>query len=470
MADAPAGRPVIVTAAFPFAPAVLGTAHAASTYVPADVTVRLLRMLGHRAVLASGMDVHSIQLSRDGRSRDGTAEACDAAEAQYRGLLRAWGITPDLWFRTDEPEHVAGTRAAFARLRERGSLIELDRVVDICRACGAAVPPRLTAGGACPWCGGTPAPLPRRHWHLPLERWRDAVGGSAARFPAASRGWLAGLLGAELAPWCLTRDNRVGIGFDDGPTSLYLWFDSLIGYLTIRNRLAARDPGFASAPMLQFFGKNILYHHGAVQPALLAALGEHLDFRASIRGFLAEPIALETASIGERDARRLYLAFKTFDAPRDFGLGDDECAAFVRERVIGRLGNLLRRCALQAQRGALDATAGQAFIAERTAALRPLLEHHAWQGEPRLALLAILEEAKRLTAAGQGKRWLIDDSPEARGKAAGALVLLLTLLAPYAPDAVKDFAIFEGWRPGALTQAGAALSRPLVARPLRWPD
>jgi methionyl-tRNA synthetase len=463
-------RPAIVTAAFPFVPAVLSTAHAASTYVPADVTVRLLRMLGRPAVLASGMDVHSVQVSRDGMSRTGVEEMCDAAEAKYRAFLASWDIEPDLWFRTDEHDHIERTRGAFERLRARGALAEIERAVDICNGCGAAVPPRLATSGACPWCGGPPASTPRLHFHLPLERWRDPIAADAPRFPPAARGWLAGLLGAPLEPWCLTRDNRVGITFDEGPTSLYLWFDSLIGYLTIRDRIAARDPTFADAEMLQFFGKNIIYHHGAVQPALLAALGDTLDFRASVRGFLAEPLALEASSAGTRDARRLYLVFKTFDAPRDFTLSESEYAAFVRERVIGRLGNLLRRCALQAQRGACDAAAGRALVAERSAALRPLLDLHAGCGEPRLALLAILDEAKRLTAAGQGERWLIDDDEAARGKAAGALSLLLTLLAPYAPDAVMAFAIFDGWAPGTLGEAGAAIGRPLTPRPLRWPD
>lgn len=460
-------EPAIVTAAFPFVPAVLGTAHAASTYVPADVTARLLRMLGRRAALASAMDVHSVQLSRDGIGRDGVEQACDAAEARYRAFFSAWGVTLDLWFRTDASDHVERTRATFARLAEANALLELERAVELCSGCGAAVPPRLAVAGTCPWCGGAPATAGRPHFHLAVEPRRDAVAASSSRLPGAARGWLSGLLGAPLAPWCLTRDNRVGIGFEEGPRSLYIWFDSLVGYLTIRARLGA---DFDRAEMLQFFGKNILYHHAAIQPALLAALGETLDWRASVRGFLGTPIELAGGGVGARDARRLYLIFKTFDAPRDFQLSEAECTAFVRERVIGRLGNLLRRCGLQAQRGPIDAGEGRALIGARIAALQPVLERHAALGEPRLALLAVLDEAKRLTAEGQSERWLIDDSDTARGKAAGALALLLTLLTPFAPDALEAFAVFEGWSPGPLAETGTALGRPLVPRPMRWPD
>lgn len=462
-------RPVIVTAAFPFAPAELAVAHAASTYVPADVTARLHRMLGRKVALASAMDVHSIQLSRDGLSRDGVAEACDRAEAHYRAFLASWGIVADLWFRTDEADHVARTRGAFCDLRAKGALAELDRAVDICAGCGAAVPPRLAIDGACPWCGGVPATRQRRHFHLPLERWRRHVAAGAPRLPTAARGWLAGQLGAPLAPWCLTRDNRVGIGFDSGARSLYLWFDSLVGYLTVRDRLAAREAAFGNAEMLQFFGKNILYHHAMVQPGLLAALDEALDWRASIRGFLTRPLTLAPASAGARDTWRLYLMFKTFDAPRDFMLSEGEYAAFMRERAVGKIGNLLRRCALQAERGSRDIDAGRALLRDRTAALRPQLERHAAAGEPRHALLVIFEEIRRLAAEGQAERWLFDDDDAARGKAAGALALLMTLLAPYAPDAVRVFAIFGGWTPGTLTEAAMALDRPLIPASLRWP-
>jgi hypothetical protein len=121
-------------------------------------------------------------------------------------------------------------------------------------------------------------------------------------------------------------------------------------------------------------------------------------------------------------------------------------------------------------RGARDTSAGRALIAARRDVLRPTLDRHAERGEPRLALLAILNEVKRLTAEGQGERWLFDEDDIVRGKAADALALLLTLLAPYAPDAIRAFAIFEGGPPAQLADAEAALDRPLVARPLRWPD
>jgi methionyl-tRNA synthetase len=467
-------KPLIVTAAFPFVPSVLTTAHIASTYLPADVTARLLRMLGREARLATGMDVHSVQVSRDGKTRNGAAELCDQSERTYRALLNEWNITPDLWFRTDAPDHVTNTLQAFERLHVGGDLAVALVPSWICGGCEASIPRRLLVRRgdytACPWCGTSSVSNQERpHYHFLIEPHRAAIVSGLSRFPITSRSWLAALTRQPFEPWCLTRDNHIGIRLQSNDhRSLYLWFDSLVGYLTIRERLAACEPTFATAGFLQFFGKNIVYHHGVIQPALLEALGEDAEVRASVRGFLQSSSDF-TAGAGGCDARRLYLVAKTFDGPRDFKLSGEEFRAFYCKTVLGKIGNLLRRCALKVIRGRIDAEAGAYLQNRRRTAIESTLMRHANAGEPRLALMVVLEEVTALAREGHQERWLIEETPQARGASAGALAHLLTILAPFAPTAVEAFRVFAGWTPGALAEAGRALNCPIEGRTLCWP-
>lgn len=466
-------RPIIVTAAFPFVPATLSVAHVASTYLPSDITARLLRMLGHDARLATAVDVHSVQISRDGRTREGSEPGCARAEREYYELLGAWAIQPEVWFRTDEADHVEYTKHVFDRLAREGALFEKQVAVAICPSCGAAVPRRLATArtNGCPWCE---APAlgeeMRSHFHLSVEPYRQAIAGAAAGMPSGTHRWLAQIMEAPLAPWCATRDNHVGIPLPSGDRrSLYLWFDSLVGYLTIRRRLTAAHSAFDEAEILQFYGKNILYHHGIVQPALFAALGIPLEVRASVRGFLLTPAVLAPATPGARDAMRMYLTAKVFDGPRDFMLSEAEFAAFMRDVVHDHVGNLLRRCALQVGRGPFDVTAGRKYLDDLVDRIRPGLSRDARLGETRRAFHRVLETVKQVASTGQQHRWLIENDARARGIAAGALVGLLSIIAPFAPEAVSAFNVFAGWRPGRLDDAAEALVRPLIACSCHWP-
>ena len=101
--------PTVITAAFPFVPADLSIAHIASTYLPADITRRFWKVLGRHVPLVCATDVHSIQISTDGRTRRGTEALCADRDALYRRQLPSMGVECDLWLRTDHPEALIAT-------------------------------------------------------------------------------------------------------------------------------------------------------------------------------------------------------------------------------------------------------------------------------------------------------------------------------------------------------------------------
>jgi methionyl-tRNA synthetase len=348
------GPPQIVTAAFPFVPAELGLQHFASTYLPADTLNRVYKFLGYRSALGGGTDVHSsIQVSRDGRTRAGADRLCDAFDLIYRRAFESFNVAYDVYLRTDEEAHVWLTHAALGRLEADGGIHEGPGKQLRCAACNAAPPARLThrigQPPACPWCCSEVLRKEQvMHLFLDLERLRGAIEGALV-LDGGARRWIADILAKPLVPWCVTRDNDVGIPLHRKlpGKSIYLWFESLVGYATLARALEARGFASAEAEFRHFFGKNILYHHGILWPAIGRA-GLRIENRAHacLRGFAESDCGWAQRHWGD-PALRLYTLLKVPDDGRDFRLVEADYLKFRSGIVNNKIRNLMQRLALR---------------------------------------------------------------------------------------------------------------------------
>jgi len=326
-----ASAPLVVTAAFPFVPADLNMAHMASTYVPADIYTRIQKMLGRKCVFISGIDVHSIQVSSDGRTRAGAEPLCTDYTARYRKNFEAMNIACDSFARTDHPEHIALVNEVLFRLHEGGHFAVRPRTVSVCPLCKAAPPPRLARDLGkqlgCPYCEGVLKDETRDHIYLRLEPHFERLAQLyAVVTPKDQHKWLSGQLKEPPPDWCISRDHRVGLPLPFGRPglSLYLWMESLIGYETQARWALGERPD--DLRFVHFIGKNIQYYHAVAWPVLLRyGLNRPDDcFRCSGRGFLN--IDRSTPGLVDIDAAvasfhqdwlRLFLALKVRDGQAD---------------------------------------------------------------------------------------------------------------------------------------------------------
>ncbi|MGJ5079307.1 class I tRNA ligase family protein [Bradyrhizobium sp. HKCCYLS3013] len=342
----------IVTAAFPFVPAELGLPHFASTYLPADTLNRVYRFLGYRSALVGGTDVHSIQVSRDGKTRAGADSLCEEFDRAYRRAFDSFRVHYDLYLRTDDEAHTRLTHAALRRLEIDANISPRPTNQLRCTQCDAAPPERLTrqpnGPAVCPWCGSDALTTEQAtHLFVDLERLRATIVGDVALHSGARR-WIDNILAAPLEPWCITRDNRVGMDLHRpiAGKSLYIWFESLVGYATLAQGLEDRGFPAAQAEFRHFFGKNILYHHGILWPVIArAALGIDNRSQACMRGF-ADSDCRWADAYRTDPALRLYTLLKVPDDGSDFRLAEAEFREFRRKIWTNKIENLLKRLAL----------------------------------------------------------------------------------------------------------------------------
>jgi methionyl-tRNA synthetase len=488
---------LVVTSAFPFVPATLTAANFASTYFPADTQVRLRRLLGDEAAHITAVDVHSQLVSSDGRTRAGADRLCATKGAEYARAFSATSTTPDVLATTDAPWHLAAVRAALRTLDSQDLLVEQTILIQRCADCASSAPPRLstvttgprigdlsTAAAlaedrVCPFCKSPRLiPTPSRHLFLRLEPCRPRLHILASQIlPAFALPPVLQWLAAPLADWDISRDHSIGISLAPRlpDQSLYLWFESLVGY----GSLAAHH-NLSASSYCQFFGLNILYYHAIVWPVIYerALKGDATRLSLVPRGLIdrahSDAALLDLDAVGARwpaDYLRFYTTFKCTDDGVETRLTLRDFATVINDVLCSQVGNLLRRVAsfLWRYRSVVASSpyedAVPVFFEQQVV---PRLRSASENAQPRQALLVVLEYARYLNRSISTRHLYVDPTPERVGLGVFMLASLLVILKPYLPTITDAFNVFCDWEPRTLADIHHALQMPLRERIGKW--
>ncbi len=309
----------LVTAALPYANGDLHLGHLAGAYLPADIYVRTLRLLGREVLFICGTDEYGVPITKTAEALGITPqELVDRNHASIRDSFAALGVSFDNFSQTSRPIHTETSQAFFLDLHRQGRLKQkttdqfycpacarflADRYVegtcpkcgnagargDQCEKCGTALNQLELVGPRCATCGATPETRATQHWFLPLGDWQARLEAWLAGKPHwrenvlnYCRGWFA----QGLDDRAITRDLAWGVPVPlpghEGKV-IYVWFDAPIGYISATREWAAargepeawrawwQDPG---TRLLHFIGKDNIVFHAIMFPAMLMAHSE----------------------------------------------------------------------------------------------------------------------------------------------------------------------------------------------------
>ncbi|MCB0559349.1 MAG: methionine--tRNA ligase [Lewinellaceae bacterium] len=319
----------LITSALPYANGALHLGHLAGAYLPADIYVRYLRLLGKDVVWVCGSDEHgaaiTIRAKKEGISPQ---EIIDKYHTLNKDTFSRLGISFDYYHRTSAPLHHETSQDFFLKLYEKGGEFEereieqyydeeydqflADRyIVGACPKCGH----EEAFGDQCENCGSDLSPLelihPRstlsgkapqlkttKHWYFKLDKhenwlreWIDTgvLEGELHHDPKTWKRHVVGQclswLDTGLQPRAITRDLDWGIPVpleEAKGKVLYVWFDAPIGYIS-STRQWAKENGKDwelywkdnDTTLIHFIGKDNIVFHCIVFPAMLKAYGEY---------------------------------------------------------------------------------------------------------------------------------------------------------------------------------------------------
>jgi len=318
-----------VTSALPYANGALHLGHLAGAYLPADIYVRFLRLLGEDVIFICGSDEHGAAITMRAKKEGVSPRAIiDKYHHLNKDTFQRLGISFDYYHRTSAPLHHQTSQQFFLRLYEKGDEFEervteqyfdeefqqflADRyIMGECPKCGF----ENAYGDQCERCGSTLSPLelknPRsmlsgkppvlrktKHWYFRLDKhaawlreWieKGTLDGKPHHDPKTWKNHVVGQclswLDGGLQPRAITRDLDWGIPVPleeaEGKV-LYVWFDAPIGYISSTRQWALENGQDWEAywkgedvRLIHFIGKDNIVFHCIVFPAMLRAHGEY---------------------------------------------------------------------------------------------------------------------------------------------------------------------------------------------------
>lgn len=386
----------IITSALPYANGEIHLGHVASTYLPADVTTRFLKLKGVEAYYFCASDDFGtpilIQSEKEGKSPSDYVAYWNKRDYDD---FTAFGIDFDFFYKTSSPENIAFVQDVFRKLNAEGHIYEkeiiqfycsndkkflpdryvkgvcpycnaADQYSDLCESCGRV--PEEISDPRCSICGQTPTKEKTTHFFFKLKtfgdslsKWLDENDNLQKDVKKYVQNWIK----SGLIDWDITRDISWGVSVPLEAAKdkvFYGWFDNHLAYISTAIKFL-EDKGingkefWNSADIYHFIGKDIVYHHYLFLPAMRLGLNSEYKLPDFIptRGHLTLQSKKISKSrnwyIGLRqfleyypaDYLRYYLVAINPYSQDDLNFDWDEFTNRINSELIGNLGNFVNR-------------------------------------------------------------------------------------------------------------------------------
>ena len=386
----------IITSALPYANGEIHLGHVASTYLPADVTTRFLKLKGVEAYYFCASDDFGtpilIQSEKEGKSPSDYVAYWNKRDYDD---FTAFGIDFDFFYKTSSPENIAFVQDVFKKLNSAGHIYEkeiiqfycsndkkflpdryvkgvcpycnaADQYSDLCESCGRV--PEEISDPRCSICGQTPTKEKTTHFFFKLKtfgdslsKWLDENDNLQKDVKKYVQNWIT----SGLIDWDITRDISWGVSVPLEAAKdkvFYGWFDNHLAYISTAIKFL-EDKGingkefWNSADIYHFIGKDIVYHHYLFLPAMRLGLNSEYKLPDFIptRGHLTLQSKKISKSrnwyIGLRqfleyypaDYLRYYLVAINPYSQDDLNFDWDEFTNRINSELIGNLGNFVNR-------------------------------------------------------------------------------------------------------------------------------
>ncbi len=330
----------------------------AYTTIVADFFARLYRELAYGTYFLTGVDEHGEKIQKAAEAKGETPQQLvDEMASSFKDAWKRLGISYNRFIRTTEKSHEKLVREILMKVYEKGDIYKDVYEGYYCVSCERYYTEKeLLPGLLCPY------------HHKPVEKKRiDAYFFRMAKYrdellayyrenpqflPPKYKEEILNKM-KDLKDICISRPvNQVSWGirlpFDEEHVA-YVWFDALLNYMS-----GLDDKMQFWPPDLQFMGKDILWFHAVLWPAMLISAGFALPKREIAHGFLTVDGKKMSKSLGNvvdplemaekysADTLRYYLLTKL-----PFGDDGDFSRAVFKEahnsELLGHYGNLANR-------------------------------------------------------------------------------------------------------------------------------
>jgi len=332
----------------------------AYTSIAADVLARYHRAKGEEVFFLTGTDEHGAKIAEAALKAGKTPqEFADTLAPKFEALAKTLNISYDQFFRTTNPEHEKLVQAFVQKLVDNGFVEKRKYTGLYCVGCEKFLKESELVDGMCPDHKKAPVAQTEENYFFKLSS--PAISSKLVSLisrnefqigPEARRNEILGKIKVGLEDVSISRQAvEWGVRFPGDETqTIYVWIDALLNYYTATEIYGKQS--FWPAD-LHLVGKDILWFHAVIWPALLLAADLPLPKKVFAHGFFTVNGAKMSKTVGNVinpneivdkygvDAVRYYLlsAFP-FGEDGDVSL---EKMDLAYNKLANDIGNLLQR-------------------------------------------------------------------------------------------------------------------------------
>jgi methionyl-tRNA synthetase len=337
----------VITSALPYANGEIHLGHIASTYLPADIFTRFLRLNGLKAYHICATDDFGtpILISAE-KEKKSPKDYVEYWNRQDKEDFESLGISFDFFYSTSSKENVEFVQYVFKQLHKNDHIYDQnviqfyctydnkflpDRYVigrcpycnaenqysDLCEKCGR-VPDQILEP-KCAICGRPPVKKESMHYFFRLSSFEEKLRKwllSNTHLQPDVKNYVINWINEGLQDWDITRDLSWGVPIplpEAKDKVFYGWFDNHLCYISSLVKFI-KDMGgngkrfWNESKIYHFIGKDIIYHHYLFLPAVRLGINSEYKLPEYIptRGHLM----LQNQKISK--SRRWYIGLKDF--------------------------------------------------------------------------------------------------------------------------------------------------------------
>lgn len=338
--------------------------HIGHTYttVAADILARFHRLLGDKTFFLTGTDEHGAKVAEAAKEHKKDPQTyCDEVAPRFEKAWKLLNIEFDHFIRTTMPEHEKLVQDFIQRVYDKGYIYKGNYEGLYCVGCEKFLTESDLVDGKCPLHPNKlPVKQSEQNYFFKLSAFEkeliEKIGKDEIKVaPPERKNEILGKLKLGLSDISISRAEvswGIPIPWDKKQT-IYVWFDALLNYYTA-TKIWNKEEFWAAD--LHLVGKDILWFHSVIWPAMLLAVGEKPPKEIFAHGYFTINGQKMSKSLGNvispeelvekfgTDGAR-YLLFT--DIP--FGLDGDVSWEKFKERynsdLANSLGNTVQRIA-----------------------------------------------------------------------------------------------------------------------------
>ena len=264
--------------------------HAYTTII-ADIFARWHRLLGDKVFFLTGTDEHGGKIEKSAAEKGKSPkELVDENSNKYKILWEKLDISYDKFIRTTDEYHEKTVKEFITKVWDNGDIYKGNYEGFYCLPDERYITETELVDGKCPDCGREVQRITEEAYFFKLSKYKKNIIDAISKgliFPDKNANEILSRLKGELKDLDITRKSvSWGIEFPfDRKHSVYVWFDALLNYISALNWPDSKDFKEFWPADIHLVGKEIVWFHSVIWPAMLLSVGLKLPKRIVAHGW-----------------------------------------------------------------------------------------------------------------------------------------------------------------------------------------